>query len=146
MTKTSVTQPSGQCDTPSIEALTPDKLNQEYAAWLQAKVSPELLTEPKDVFVPMRPRNPWKHCLEFVRILGLPYEVISDWSSDEGSTLSVARPTLRGSSPADCPNCIDDTRFDYQMLNGEPWIVCETCDSQWPIQQGVPSEHQDGAK
>lgn len=119
-----------------------DKLNQEYALWLAAGVSPELLTPPTD-------RDHWRFCIEHIRIDGVAYEVLIDHDDDFGTRVQVVRPerTTTGQQiGVECPRCAEDTDWTCDSVPDGSFVIrCQSCDTAFPLVAGVPPEHK-GAK
>lgn len=158
---------SEQADTPApfITLNDTDKLNQEYALWLSAGISPELLTKPEgasvDLFVRgqhvvkadpsvvafyrARDVRNWRNCEAFVRLHGSAYEVDESGTSEtDGYHCVVTRPSVDGSrSAAACPECSDDAGFfGMGEPDGKTFLHCNSCmERVGVVQRGIPAEY-----
>lgn len=151
------------------KAVTVDagKLNQEYALWLGAGISPDLLTKPDGPTVALtvrgeavttvtpemsawldaQTRRRWSHCLMFVRdiVTGSAWEVDDSSSSDERYVIDVSRPSADGSRQSlHCPDCSENDGFTADThYNGTTDVNCNACGyTVGQIERGIPAEFQ----
>ena len=125
---------------------------QEYAAWLAAGISPELLTFPVKEMGAMLQAIPkaWRFNDYFIRIDGIPVrvDIDVDVTGDSESLQEVCNVKVHG----DCPSCFNApretqdneyTRERRGYCGEDEFIVCE-CGMEWKLEYGVPAEFKGG--
>lgn len=126
---------------------------EEYALWLAAGVSPELLKEPVESFGPLLRPVPakWRFCEYHIRIEGIPVRVDidadADWKGEEDGFVGTEKVTVRG----DCPTCFyaretqdNEWTIERRGYCGEQEVVVCECGNEYPLHHGLPDEMKGG--